>query len=311
MCNGNVGLCLGQRWCCGLGGWSRITELAPLFLCCNYVHATVAVVSTLVRGRVGVLRVWSCTSELALLFPSACTWWRWWSQIWLEAGPWPKGFELNFWIGPTFSQCESAHDRNGSLCLSKEQSWSRMGRGRSLVRAGNCARAVLAGWPKQQAVFNLLPLFWNWDQASLCACSSRAESQFLTALWEPPLVFKPSKGTHLPGAWPQDWGARYNAWTPCSLGRPPSRWYPTLLLGHLLRVQVWTRSLFLPSSQTLCGSFLFKFFYSFGCRKAMLLVVRSFSARIALYVAVVLMCSWEEVSSGSSYSTMLIPPLLL
>ena len=39
-----------------------------------------------------------------------------------------------------------------------------------------------------------------------------------------------------------------------------------------------------------------------------LLVFRSFSERVALYVVVVLVCPWEEVSSSSSYSAILIPP---
>ena len=42
--------------------------------------------------------------------------------------------------------------------------------------AGECAGAILVGWPEQQAIFNLLFLCWNWEQASLCACSSTAVS---------------------------------------------------------------------------------------------------------------------------------------
>ena len=117
MCKGNAGLWFSQRPCCSLRGWGCINKLAPLYPCCDYVHAMVAVVSTLVRDRGGGLRVWSLTSELPPLSPSACMWWQWWPQIWLPAGPKPKGFDLQFWVGLTFYQYVSAHDCNGSLSL--------------------------------------------------------------------------------------------------------------------------------------------------------------------------------------------------
>ena len=50
------------------------------------------------------------------------------------------------------------------------------------------------------------------------------------------------------------------------------------------------------------------FLYILNCIRAILLVFRSFSEKVVLYVVVVLLCLWEEVSSGSSYSTILIPP---
>ena len=40
-----------------------------------------------------------------------------------------------------------------------------------------------------------------------CACFLRVESRFPTALLLLPLVFKPPKGTHLPGVKPQVWGS--------------------------------------------------------------------------------------------------------
>ena len=49
--------------------------------------------------------------------------------------------------------------------------------------------------------FSLLPLpYFRSKQA--CAHASRMESRFLTALLLVPLVFKPAKGTHLPGVGP-------------------------------------------------------------------------------------------------------------
>lgn len=48
--------------------------------------------------------------------------------------------------------------------------------------------------------------------------------------------------------------------------------------------------------------------YRFGCTGVLLPVCSLFSVRIALH-DVLLMCLWEEVSSMSSYSTILIPLL--
>ena len=90
--------------------------------------------------------------------------------------------------------------------LSQEQSWSTAGWHRDMAKAGNCARAVLAPGGFQSAASNR-----EWEQTSLHTCSLRAESLYLTALWEAPLVFKPTKGAHLPGTGPQDWGACYNS----------------------------------------------------------------------------------------------------
>lgn len=54
--------------------------------------------------------------------------------------------------------------------------------------------------------------------------------------------------------------------------------------------------------QALYGSL----FHNLGCRRAVLLVFRSFSARVSLFVVVVLMFSWGEVISGSFYPMILI-----
>ena len=51
------------------------------------------------------------------------------------------------------------------------------------------------------------------------------------------------------------------------------------------------------------------FIYNLGCGRAVLLVFRLFSERVAFYVDVVLMSSWGEVNPGSSYSAILILPL--
>lgn len=121
-------------------------------------------------------------------------------------GSGPEGSDLHFWAGSVLSWW--------SCCLSREQWQSQRGGSRSPVGAAGCAWAVPASQPQQQAVFNLLPLLWDWEQVSLCTHSSRAESQFLTALWWAPLVLKPVEGALLPGSRPKGWGAWYGAQTP-------------------------------------------------------------------------------------------------
>ena len=63
----------------------------------------------------------------------------------------------------------------------------------------------------------------------------------------------------------------------------------------------WLRS---PSSQT-----VWRFLYSLDGRSGTLLVFGAFSARAALCAVGVLIYSWRQVSSGFSYSVILIPPL--
>ena len=80
-------------------------------------------------------------------------------------------------------------------------------------------------------------------------------------------------------------------------------WYLLPLLGHPLGAWVLTL-LFVPSYLSQCGFFL----YILSCRRAVLLVIVLFSERVVSYVVVVLVFSWEEVSSVSSYSAILILP---
>ena len=46
-------------------------------------------------------------------------------------------------------------------------------------------------------------------------------------------------------------------------------------------------------------------FYIFSCKRYFLLIFQSFSSIIGLEVVVAVVCPWAEVSSGSSYSTIL------
>ena len=68
-----------------------------------------------------------------------------------------------------------------------------------------------------------------------------------------------------------------------SPGREPNMGLDPLLFGGLLQV--------------------------LNCRKSVLLVFRLFSEIVVLYVVVVSVSSWDNVSSGSSYSTILIQTL--
>lgn len=96
---------------------------------------------------------------------------------------------------------------NSSLCLSGEQVWNKSGWSRQLLLGGEHAGVFLAGWPEPHAASSLLPLRCDWEQASLCTCSSRVESWFLTALWLTPLAFTQAKGAHFPGVVSQSWAA--------------------------------------------------------------------------------------------------------
>ena len=111
-------------------------------------------------------------------------------------------------------------------------------------------------------------------------------------------------GGHLSGAGPTGWGAQCGAQTPLSLRGISAMVIILPFVGHLPRVTGLDYTVCLP----LLPLSLWFLLYIFSCRKSFLLVFRSFSSIVALYVFVILVCPWEEVSSGSSYSAMLAPP---
>lgn len=92
----------------------------------------------------------------------------------------------------------------------------------------------------------------------------------------------------------------YMAWNPAPQEGRLNLWYFPLLN---LTVVVWVpiRSFLFPSYKTPFGSF-----FSLSCRRAILLVLRWSPARAILYIAVVLMSSWREVSPISSHSAAMI-----
>lgn len=93
------------------------------------------------------------------------------------------------------------------------------------------------------------------------------------------------------------------AQTPHSAGRIPKPGIAPSASRSPLGTQVPTRLRLLP-----CTRLHVVLSLQPDCRKAILLVFRSFSERVALYVAVAWMCSWGQVSSGSPSSTFWIPP---
>lgn len=134
----------------------------------------------------------------------------------MGAGTGPEGLGLHFWLGSLFPWCvclvsmlrqgqrgwrhtmswfcirRDAHTGNGSLCFSgKQRKSTRNCRGSPVCAVGH-TWVVLASQSEHPAGFNLLLLRCDWESASLCTHSSRAESWFPMALWLGPLVFKPA-----------------------------------------------------------------------------------------------------------------------
>ena len=133
-----------------------------------------------------------------------------------------------------------------------------------------------------------------WEQTSLCVHFSWVESKYLTAPLPVPLVFKPAKGTYLPSVQAQGWGVQYVVWTTHSPGRILS-----------LCNRSWSD----------CFSFLLSqihvdLSYSLGCIRVFLPISSLFSVRTTSHVDAFPMFSWGKVSSASSYSTILISPVI-
>ena len=108
-------------------------------------------------------------------------------------------------------------------------------------------------------------------------------------------------GPHLPGVGTMGWGVWCGAQTPYSLERTS-----IIVMSSCCG----------PPTQG-CGSRLYHVFippthlmwfllYIFSCRKCFLLVYRLFWLIIALKMVVILVCLWEELSSGSSYSITMV-----
>ena len=62
------------------------------------------------------------------------------------------------------------------------------------------------------------------------------------------------------------------------------------------------------ATSLLLPSVLLLLLYIFSCRIYFLLAFRPFSSIVSLWIAVILVCPWEEVNSRSSYSMILATP---
>ena len=150
--------------------------------------------------------------------------------------------------------------------------------------------------------FNLLPPPC-FGSKQVCLCSSQVESRFLWPRRQSYCFLNRLRGLVFPVSDPR--------------AGVPNRWF-TLLTPQEVSPHPWNSPLLCVPSQgcrsqpdhvsSLPTQFHVDFSYSLVCMRVFLPVSSLFSVRIALYVEIFLMCSWEEVSSVSSYSIFI--PLL-
>ena len=140
----------------------------------------------------------------------------------------------------------------------------------------------------------------------VCAHSSWVKSRVLTALPSVPGIFKPANGTPLLSIRPQSWGSQLMVWTTHPQGGSLSPCNPPPTPCPLLGVQVLTYHFYF----LFLRNFMWIFLYSLGCLRVFLLVSSLFLARISPDVVALMMCSWGEVSSTSSFFATLISTLL-
>ena len=171
-----------------------------------------------------------------------------------------------------------------------------------------------------QDPFKLLPLNWVFEHVILCALWD--QSLFFLLSFSSPsfslslslLLYASPTGlqsqtfwelTCLPSEEHPGWRTQCGAWTPQSLRRASAIVIILLFVGHLpMGVDLdYTVSLALL---VILWWFLL---YIFSCGKSFTLVFRSLSLIVALYVVIILVCSWEEMRSESSYSTILATPI--
>ena len=101
------------------------------------------------------------------------------------------------------------------------------------------------------------------------------------------------------------WAGDPSAQTPCSSVRDLCGYGIAFILGHPPMDVALTRLHFCSWSPS-----MWPFLYILSCRKSVLLIFRLFlETVVVLYevVLIVLMYPWEEVSSDSSHSAILIP----
>ena len=111
-------------------------------------------------------------------------------------------------------------------------------------------------------------------------------------------------GVHLPIEPPKGWADWCWVWS-LDPQEDLDLWDPSWLSVATLGVVFWVRLCLCVSYLLWCGPF------TTCCERAVQLLFRSFSERIVPYVVADLMCSWEEMSSGSSNTAVLDNALAL
>lgn len=158
-----------------------------------------------------------------------------------------------------------------------------------------------------QVLFKLLPLCW--DCKCVCAWPFQEKSlSFLQPLGSPghkPHWYSKTNviGADLPGAYPPVWSTWCGAKIPHSSGRRCTFVVPLLLAGWAPGVWVLIRPCTCPFCPSWYG-FLFLSQLWHSCSVSL----QSFSERVALYIVVVLVCLWEEVSPWFFYTAIFTPP---
>ena len=109
-------------------------------------------------------------------------------------------------------------------------------------------------------------------------------------------------GPHLPNSGPPGWGAWCVTWVPHSLRRTSEVVITLLFVVHLAGYVSLDSTMSLP----LLPISLWFLLYISSCGKS-----SSFSLILALEVVIILLCPWEEMSSRSSYSTILATPSIM
>ena len=167
--------------------------------------------------------------------------------------------------------------------------------------AQGAANTVLTGQLECQVLFILLLLYQNLEEMSQCSTPLRAKYWFPTALMDlNSAYFQPVMGAHLPGVRPQGQGVHYEA--NLYFREKTSEFVISLLFCESL---YWGCRSCLDyfSAPAIHFNMVLK---TYSIVEWLFCQSRSFLERVVLYVVVVLMFPWEEMGSGSFYSTILI-----
>ena len=153
-----------------------------------------------VRGTVG-----SWGSEAALLSWFWKAGWRWQPPR-LEAGPGPR-----LAVPPRVCACVSG--QRWPLALDRTMSEREPG-----ADLGSPGWSRPAGRLEHKAIFSLLPMPWNWSQAS-CTCALKTLFFLQCSDFKSHTAIQTAKGAYLSDVRLQGWGTWYVAWSTVSLGK--------------------------------------------------------------------------------------------